>query len=308
MKKFIALLMSSFIFCSFIPALALQQNDSNNSKTEAIKDSNEDKQDKEGSKSEGNSKDNLKEIKEGGRKIVFLTFDDGPTKNTLKNLEILKAEGVKATFFVIGELAEQNPEILKRVQEEGHEICIHTYNHKTKNYRSKGAYMDDYHKAFEVLSEILGKEPSKFMRMPGGSSTHSGDKYTVKAIRDELYEEGLYYVDWNVSLEDALYENTPVDTLLATFRKELKKHYIDPNNIIVLMHDGPSNKNTPLALPTVIKYFKNNNYEFKTFGNLTQEDFDILLREKQINKYNRPQQTDSSEMKSNPTIEQQKSN
>lgn len=288
MKKFIAVLISFFTMFSFGNVLAVEQMDSPMLSSEV---------------SDENDTTENSENKSSPRKIVFLTFDDGPTKNTLKNLEILEREGVKATFFVIGELSEQNPDILKQVQEKGHEICIHTYNHRTKNYKSKGAFMDDYHKAYQVVSEILGREPSKFMRMPGGSSTHSGDKYTVKAIRDELCGEGIYYVDWNVSLEDAIYGNTPVDTLLATFRKELKKTYIDPNNIIVLMHDGASNATTPQALPVVIKYFKQNNYEFKTFGNLTAEEFEILLKERQINKYNTPKKADSTEMKANPTSE-----
>lgn len=288
MKKFIAVLISIFTMCSFVPVSATADNESPNASSETVKEE---------------SKGDCGEDKGTVKKIVFLTFDDGPTQNTLKNLEILEKEGVKATFFVVGELAEQNPDILKQAHDAGHEICIHTYNHKNKNYKSKGAFMDDYHKAYEVVKNILGKEPSRFMRMPGGSSTHSGDKYTVKAIRDGLCGEGVYYIDWNVSLEDAIHQNTPVDTLLATFRKELKKTYIDTNNIIVLMHDGASNSTTPQALPSVIKYFKENNYEFKTFGNLTQEEFELLLREKQINKYNRPQQTDSSEMKANPTSE-----
>ena len=289
MKKFIAVLISSFILCSSMSVISAEANEIINVSIENSKDESiSDKVDE----------------KNQGKKIVFLTFDDGPTKNTLKNLEILKREEVKGTFFVIGELAEQNSEILKQIQEEGHEICIHTYNHKTKNYRSKGAFMDDYHKSYEVIKNILGKEPSKFMRMPGGSSTHSADKYTLKAIRDELCEEGMYYVDWNVSLEDALCTNTPVDKLLANFRRELKKTYIDSNNIIVLMHDGASNSTTPQALPTVIKYFKKNNYEFRTFGDLTEEEFQILLNEKQINKYNGPKQADSkSDIKVNPTIE-----
>lgn len=293
MKKFIAVLISIFTICSFVPASAAVHDESPNASSETTTEE---------------SKADDCEDKVPVKKIVFLTFDDGPTKNTLRNLEILEREGVKATFFVIGELAEQNSDILKQVQDAGHEICIHTYNHKTKNYRSKGAFMDDYHKAYDVVTNILGKEPSKFMRMPGGSSTHSGDKYTVKAIRDELCGEGVYYVDWNVSLEDAIYEHTPVDNLLSTFRKELKKTYIDPNNIIVLMHDGASNSTTPQALPAVIKYFKKNNYEFKTFGNLTEEEFELLLRERQINKYNRPQQTGTSDMKANPTSEPQSGN
>ncbi|MEG2656708.1 MAG: polysaccharide deacetylase family protein [Clostridium sp.] len=224
---------------------------------------------------------------ENKEKVVYLTFDDGPTKNTLEILKVLEAEGIKATFFVIGELAEQNPNILKAVQDKGHEVCVHTYNHKKSNYASKSEYLEDYNKAFKAITNVLGHEPSKFMRMPGGSSTTVGDKTTLREIRNELCEEGLYYVDWNISIEDASTTKVPVEKLLATFRRELKKTYIDPNTAIVLMHDGGSNTTTPKALPIIIKYFKDNNYEFKNFGDISENELNKLLNQRQVNKYNK---------------------
>lgn len=246
-------------------------------------------------KKKDNSKEELK-------KVVYLTFDDGPTKNTLEILKILKEENVKATFFVIGELAEQNSDILKQVQEEGHEICIHTYNHKKCIYSSKAEYLSDYNKAFKAITDVIGHEPSKFMRMPGGSSTTIGDKGTLSAIRNELCDEGLYYVDWNISIEDALSTNVPVEKLLATFKRELKKSFIDPNTAIVLMHDGSSNCTTPKALPSIIKYFKENGYEFKNFGEISEEELTHLLNQKQVNKYNQPRQTDVQKSESNESM------
>lgn len=246
-------------------------------------------------KKKDNSKEELK-------KVVYLTFDDGPTKNTLEILKILKEENVKATFFVIGELAEQNSDILKQVQEEGHEICIHTYNHKKCIYSSKDEYLSDYNKALKAITDVIGHEPSKFMRMPGGSSTTIGDKGTLRAIRNELCDEGLYYVDWNISIEDALSTNVPVEKLLATFKRELKKSFIDPNTAIVLMHDGSSNCTTPKALPSIIKYFKENGYEFKNFGEISEEELTHLLNQKQVNKYNQPRQTDVQKSESNESM------
>lgn len=237
--------------------------------------------------------------KEEIKKVVYLTFDDGPTKNTLEILKVLKEEDVKGTFFVIGELAEQNSDILKQIEAEGHEVCVHTYNHKKCIYSSKKEYLDDYNKAFKAITEVLGHEPSRFMRMPGGSSTKASDKGTLRAIRNELYDEGLYYVDWNISIEDALSTNVPVEKLLATFRKELKKTFIDPNTAIVLMHDGASNCTTPKALPSIIKYFKENGYEFKNFGDISEEELEHLLDQRQVNKYNQPKQTDAKKSESN---------
>ena len=237
--------------------------------------------------------------KEDVKKVVYLTFDDGPTNNTIEILKVLEKENVKATFFVIGELVEQNPDILKQVQEQGHEICVHTYNHKKCIYSSKDEYLSDYNKAFKAITDVIGHEPSKFMRMPGGSSTTVADKGTIRAIRNELCDEGLYYVDWNISIEDALSTNVPVKKLLATFQKELKKTYIDPNTAIVLMHDGSSNCTTPKALPSIIKYFKENGYEFKNFGDISEEELNHLLKQRQVNKYNQQKQTDDHKPKSN---------
>lgn len=226
-------------------------------------------------------------------KVVYLTFDDGPTATTLEMLKILKAEDVKATFFVIGELVEQNPEILKAVQEDGHEICIHTYSHESSIYTSKERYLKDYEKAVEAVKNVIDEEPSSFMRMPGGSSTTMGCKSVMKAIRNELNNRGVYYVDWNISLEDAIYPHTPVEKLLSTFRRELKKTYIDPNTAIVLMHDGMSNNTTPKALPSVIKYFKENGYEFKNFGEVSDSDIERLMHQRHINKYSETPQKDN---------------
>ena len=237
--------------------------------------------------------------KEDVKKVVYLTFDDGPTNNTLEILKVLEKENVKATFFVIGELVEENPDILKQVQEQGHEICVHTYNHKKCIYSSKAEYLADYNKAFKTITDVVGHEPSKFMRMPGGSSTTVADKGTIRAIRNELCDEGLYYVDWNISIEDALSTNVPVKKLLATFRKELKKTYIDPNTAIVLMHDGASNSTTHKALPSIIKYFKDNDYEFKNFGDISEEELTHLLNQRQVNKYNQQNQTGTHKSESN---------
>jgi peptidoglycan/xylan/chitin deacetylase (PgdA/CDA1 family) len=263
----IVVLILIFIFCTF--NLALAEDDK-----------------------EANSKKDVK-------KIVYLTFDDGPTDNTLEIIKVLEKENVKATFFVIGELVEENSHILRQVQEQGHEICIHTYNHKKSIYSSKDEYIQDYNKAFKAVADVIGHEPSKFMRMPGGSSTTIANKGTLRSIRNELCDEGLYYVDWNISIEDALSKNVPVEKLLANFRRELKKTYIDPNTAIVLMHDGSSNCTTPKALPSIIKYFKENGYEFKDFGDISQEELNHLLDQRQVNKYNQPKQTDAHQSESN---------
>lgn len=229
--------------------------------------------------------DDVKENNEAN-KIVYLTFDDGPTENTLEILKILEEENIKATFFVIGELADTNKEILKKVEESGNSICVHTNTHKNENYRSKEIYFKDYDTAYNKLKELLEKEPCNFMRMPGGSSTGVPSKTVLKSIRDELYNRKINYMDWNVSIEDAMGINIPVEKLLCNYRKEMSKKNLDNERIVILMHDGASNSTTPKALPSIIKDLKKNGYKFKTIQDIDENEFINLTEKKLINRYN----------------------
>ena len=101
---------------------------------------------------------------------VYLTFDDGPSLNTEKILDILKHYKVKGNFFVVGT---DNPELRKmyrRIVDEGHVLCMHSYSHKYNEiYSSVEAFTDDLDKIYTLLYEETGKEPLIY-RFPGGSS------------------------------------------------------------------------------------------------------------------------------------------
>ena len=92
----------------------------------------------------------LKDINE-----VFLTFDDGPTReNTTKILEILNKYKVKATFFVIGDLAERNKDIMAMMKDSGMCILPHSYTHDYNIYKSRRAYFKDLEKCIKVIKEV----------------------------------------------------------------------------------------------------------------------------------------------------------
>ena len=82
-------------------------------------------------------------------KTMYLTFDDGPyMENTERVLEVLKKRNIKATFFLVGENVERNPEMAKRIAQEGHTIGIHCYSHDYKAiYESVDSYVEDFEKA-----------------------------------------------------------------------------------------------------------------------------------------------------------------
>ena len=100
---------------------------------------------------------------------IALTFDDGPSAAwTPALLDGLKERGVKATFFLIGENADKNPEIVKRMAEEGHLIGNHTYHHVELTKVSENEARLELADTSAVIVRITGKEP-EYMRPPFGA-------------------------------------------------------------------------------------------------------------------------------------------
>lgn len=193
------------------------------------------------------------------KKIAFLTFDDGPSKVTEKVLEALRKENAKATFFLIGEqITEETAPLLRKMTEEGHELGIHTYSHKSEEiYRSADAYVEDALKTAEKIKETTGTTP-RYFRFPWGSK----NAY-VRKIKDEVVERmekaGYIYFDWNVSGEDSV--GKPDQT---TIFRNVKKDALKYNEPVVLLHDSPINENTAKTLPEILKLLKEAGYEFET--------------------------------------------
>lgn len=193
------------------------------------------------------------------KKICYLTFDDGPSKNTLKVLDILDEYEIKAVFFVIGEeimLSEENQAILKEVSERGHMIALHTYSHDyRKIYASVDAFLQDYEKVFNTIEEITGQRPYIY-RFPGGSY-NSSVKWIRRDIIDEMERRGFIYYDWNVSAEDSV--GTPSSrTILKNIKRDLNRYQLP----VILMHDGTPNQITAQTLDNIIKMIQENGYSF----------------------------------------------
>lgn len=196
-----------------------------------------------------------------GKKIVYLTFDDGPTKNiTPQVLDILKEYDVKATFFVIGSLAEENSDLIKRTVEEGHAIANHSYSHDYKKiYANTESCIAEIKKTDDVLSNILGNDyRPKYVRLPGGGF---GSEYD--AIKTALIKEGYHYITWNAVTNDAVERQASPEKLFTNFKETLNGN----NYSVVLMHDAAAQKATPESLRLIIEYLKKEGYEFRTFDN-----------------------------------------
>ena len=207
-------------------------------------------------------------------KVVYLTFDDGPSKTTESVLDVLQAEGVPATFFVMA--AENNEKylpVLERTAAEGHLIALHTCTHEYKEiYQSAGAYWDDLAALREkLLPYVPAEQEIRWIRFPGGSSNTVSHRYggsgIMKQLMAEAGERGLTYVDWNVSAEDAVGGHPSASTIYNNII-----HGVDGKNVcIVLMHDTSATKNTAAALPDVIRWFKNAGYRFDTVDHMTEQ-------------------------------------
>lgn len=203
------------------------------------------------------------EINKGsGKKIAYLTFDDGPSSNnTPQVLDILKENNIKATFFLIGQNAEEHKDLVMREVKEGHVVANHTYSHSLKYYREDPSlFIDDVNKCDLIIKSIVGQEYNlKLLRFPGGS--FSTPRLNMQPFKDEATKAGYHFVNWNDMTGDAEGNDLPVNTLMNNLRK-----YTEGNTVVILMHDAAAKTTTVEALPEVIQYLKSNGYTFETLG------------------------------------------
>lgn len=182
--------------------------------------------------------------------VVYLTFDDGPSNNTVTVLDTLKANDIKATFFVVNNNIESQQYLYKRIVEEGHTLGIHTYSHQyTKIYNSVEDYLDDFYQIYTKVYELTGVQPTVF-RFPGGSINTYNHQIYFELI-GEMLRRGFVYYDWNVSSGDAGQTFTPAEIHSAVVLGAVTK-----DRSIVLMHDSSTKYATASALQSIIDSLK----------------------------------------------------
>ena len=218
---------------------------------------------------EGNSKNNdfEKDNTNEEKKIAYLTFDDGPSKNTELILDILKENNVHATFFIISPYIEPHIQFVKRAYEEGNAIGNHTADHEFKYvYTCEESFFKSFNKQQKFIKEVTGSDCTIF-RFPGGSNNtivkNSRGKDFTKNITFKLNEVGVNVYDWNVDSGDAKGNNIPASTLIQNISREIKdKDGNYKNPAIILMHDCMTKNTTVEALPGIIKLLKDAGYDF----------------------------------------------
>ncbi|MDD7541901.1 MAG: polysaccharide deacetylase family protein [Mobiluncus porci] len=167
-----------------------------------------------------------------GHKVVYLTFDDGPSRYTGALLDALAARNVHVTFFVTGS---GDPALIGRAAREGHTVGIHTFSHDYKKiYASKAAYLDDLNAINSVIAAQTGS-PTHIMRFPGGSSNtvSSFNPGIMTTLTRDLTNMGYYYFDWNVESGDAGRVKTS-DAVFNNVIAGIQRHDVS----VVLQHDS----------------------------------------------------------------------
>lgn len=208
-------------------------------------------------------------------KVIYLTFDDGPSPNTEKILNVLKEEDVKATFFVIGNQLNSYKDTVKKLEQSGMCILPHTDTHNyRKIYKSSEAYFEDLNSCKDKIRSIIAKEPVNFVRFPGGVNNELLKKDVLKDIKEKFIDDKCYFVEWNVYGLDA--ERNPKDA--ETIYKATMNQLYNTNKAIILLHDGFGNKNTADCIREIIVNAKNLGYKFKTLEEITEKDFDYLIK------------------------------
>lgn len=188
-----------------------------------------------------------------------LTFDDGPDgKYTPIVLDILQTYGVKATFFVVGKQAERYPEVLLRIQAEGHEIGSHSYAHTNMEKLTPEQIAEDLNKTDEAIAAVTGEAPALF-RAPYGA--------VPKKLKAVLESSDRELVQWNVDPRD--WAGTPKDEIVDEVTKTVK-----PNGVILLHSFGGKNANldhTIEALPVIIERLHEAGYTLGTVSDLEDD-------------------------------------
>ncbi len=191
--------------------------------------------------------DDTNSLDEGEHPKVYLTFDDGPSENTSKILDILKERGIKATFFVIGQEDEASKELYQRIVTEGHTLGMHSFSHKYDViYKSLESFQEDMEHLRSYLEDVTGVTPT-IMRFPGGSSNQVSN-VDIRELIHYVKEQGITYYDWNVVSGDATSQVYTPDELVANVMEDVVKY----DTSVVLMHDSSPKATTVDALGPMI--------------------------------------------------------
>ncbi len=198
------------------------------------------------------------------QKTAYLTFDDGPSPNTEKILDILKEEGVSATFFVCaqGAVGIDEPALMRRILDEGHEIGLHSMTHNYKKvYASLDGYLNDINELNEYILESTGYRPS-ILRFPGGSGSVNASRGVMEEIKAEVARRGYRWYDWDVESGDQTADIQSAEYICERIIEGARGR----ESAIILMHDSAGPVTTPEAVRLAIPRLREQGFVFGTLS------------------------------------------
>lgn len=192
-------------------------------------------------------------------KVIYLTFDDGPTP-TITNwtLDVLNQFNAKATFFCIGDNVKNHPDIFDNILSHGHVIGNHTYNHPRGWNSSTKSYVENVKQAQEIIDLQFQKSGSskiqssnqKLFRPPYGQITTKQGRELIN-LGYQIIMWHVLAIDWKSSIKK--------ETCLNNVVKNAE------NGSVIVFHDSEkASKNMMHALPKTLEYFKNKGFTFKS--------------------------------------------
>ncbi|MEU6251221.1 polysaccharide deacetylase family protein [Streptomyces sp. NPDC047043] len=184
-----------------------------------------------------------------GARGVNITIDDGPDPNwTPQVLQLLKENGVKATFCMVGTQAQAHPDLVKAVVAAGHRLCDHTVSHDTTMDKKPNSYQSqEIMNAEAMITKASGGVRPMYYRAPGGAFT----PYS----RHLAASHGMRPLGWNVDSKD--FERPGTEAIITTVKNELS------NGPTILFHDaGGDRSETVAALREILPWLKQQGYSF----------------------------------------------
>lgn len=216
------------------------------------------------------SENSLQDVESAdGIKRVYLTFDDGPSRNTEAILDLLAEYDVKATFFVVGDTDEEAKATYRRIVNEGHTIGIHSYSHRYSDiYASQDAFLEDFYLLSDYIYDVTGVRPD-ICRFPGGSS-NTVSRISMSELVRTLNSRGITCYDWNISGGDADGHGLSGGQIANNVLNGVDRFQTS----IVLLHDGADKSQTVDALEKILQELSQR--EDLEMGPIT-EDTPIIL-------------------------------
>ena len=186
-------------------------------------------------------------------KIVYLTFDDGPTTLTDEFLDLLKEQDIQATFFMQGINLQKTDlqENVKRAIKEGHYVGAHSMTHNYKKLYNNGLFVSEMNETLSLIKDITGTNP-KLVRPPYGSAP--GLK--SQQIRNEIVKAGIKIWDWTIDSND--WKLKDPNQIVENIKKQTTN-----DREVILMHEK---QQTLQALPEIIAFYKEKGYEFGVYN------------------------------------------